>query len=105
MLTLAYRVFLSHSSRDKRWVEWIQENAKGIGVDVYLAEHDVQAGRQLSEKEAIGQCNALLVLLTDNSQSSTYVHQEIGTAVGLGKLIIPLVQPGVECGAMLQGKE
>lgn len=58
-------------------------------------------------KQAIARADALVVLLTKDGQASSYVQQEIGFAEAKGKLIVPLVEPGVsEQGlAMLQGRE
>jgi hypothetical protein len=49
----------------------------------------------------------LVVLLTLHSQYSPYVQQEIGVAEGKGKLVIPMVQPGVDprALAMLEGRQ
>jgi hypothetical protein len=106
---MGYRIFLSHSSRDSVWVNWIKENARRIAVEVYCYEHDPQPGKVVADKlkAAIGDCDALVVLLTANSRFSAYVQQEIGFAERAGKLIIPLVQPGVgpESLAMLEGRE
>lgn len=106
---MAYKIFLSHSSPDEDWVKWIAVNARGIGVDVYLYEHDVQPGMPIAEKikQAIEDSDALVVLLTDNSQFSAYVQQEIGFAEASAKLIIPLVQPSIsnQSLAMLEGRE
>jgi nucleoside 2-deoxyribosyltransferase len=106
---MAYKVFLSHSSVDTKWVRSIAINAEQVGVEVYLYEHDPQPGRLVADKveAAIQSCDALVVLLTRNSESSPYVQQEVGYAKALKKVIIPLVQPGVskEKLAMLQGIE
>ena len=106
---MAYKVFLSHSSVDAKWVRWIAINAQQVGVEVYLYEHDPQPGRLVADKieAAIQSCDALVVLLTGNSESSPYVQQEVGYAKGLKKVVVPLVQPGVsqEKLAMLQGIE
>lgn len=105
---MAYSVFLSHSSADSKWVRWIKANAQSIGISVYLYEHDPQPGRLIADKvrAAIQQCDAMVVLLTTSGQSSTYVQQEIGAAKMAKKLIIPLVQPGIDANlAMLQGVE
>jgi len=106
---MRYRIFLSHSSADGAWVNWIAENARKIGVEVYCYEHDPQPGKLIAEKlkVAINERDALVVLLTANSRFSAYVQQEIGFAERAGKLIIPLVQPGVgpESLAMLEGRE
>ena len=106
---MAYKVFLSHSSADAKWVRWIAGNAEQVGLEVYLYEHDPQPGRLVSDKieSAIQSCDAVVVLLTGNSESSPYVHQEVGCAKGMKKVVVPLVQPGVskEKLAMLQGIE
>lgn len=102
-------IFFSHSTRDRRWCEWLAADAAKFGVTAYLAEHDPQPGRQLAEKvkRNIGKCNALVVLLTENSVSSSYVQQEVGWALAKDKLVIPLIQPGIPSTrlAMLQGVE
>jgi|ERR1700691_4007586 len=56
---------------------------------------------------AINASEAVVVLVSQNSDGSQWVHQEIGCAVHAKKLIIPLVQPGTasETLAMLQGVE
>lgn len=106
---MLYEVFLSHSGADRDWAKWIHYHAKTFGIYIYLFEHDTQPGIPISNKiqQAIQKSKALVVLLTLNSQFSTYVQQEIGFAEGKGKLIIPLVQPGTsqESLAMLQGRE
>jgi hypothetical protein len=106
---MAYKVFLSHSSADAKWVTWIAGNAQQVGIEIYLYEYDPQPGRLLSDKieTAIQSSDALVVLLTAHSELSAYVQQEVGYAKALKKVVVPLVQPGVsdEKLAMLQGIE
>ncbi len=106
---MAYNIFLSHSKADLKWVKWIADNARNIDINVYMYEHDIQPGTSVAEKvqSAIENCQALVVLLTPNSEYSPYVQQEIGFAHAKDKPIIPLVQPGVSqnCLAMLAGME
>lgn len=102
------RVFLSHSSKDMLAVERIRAQAEASGVDVYIAEHDVRAGERLGEKilSELRRSDAVVVLLTDNSATAPFVHQEIGAARQGEKLIVPLVQKGLQMDlAMLQGVE
>jgi len=103
------RIFLSHNTRDCEWCEWLKASAEEVGVMAYLAEHDVRPGTSLAVKVmgAIDHSEAVVVLISDNSVDAPYVHQEIGYALRAGKLIIPLVQPGIapEKLAMLQGVE
>jgi len=104
-----YTVFLSHNAADAQWVKLIAENASRVGIEVYLYEHDPRPGQMVAEKvqTAIKDCDALVVLLTANSQFSAYVQQEIGSARALQKPVIPLVEPGFDrrCLAMLEGIE
>lgn len=85
----------------------LRDQAAAAGMDVYLAEHDVQPGQSLAEKIrlAILQSDAVVVLLTKAGAASAYVQQEIGVAVAAGKPLVPIVQDGPENLAMLDGVE
>ncbi len=100
---------MSHSGDDAEWVKWLANHAANIGIEPYMYQHDQQAGRYISDKvqAAIINSSAVVVFLTVNSQYSAYVQQEIGFAEGRSKLIIPLVQPGIDARvlAMLTGRE
>lgn len=103
------QIFFSHNTRDREWCEGLRESARPLGIDVYLAEHDNQPGRNLAEKvtKALDTSHAVVVLISANSVSAPYVNQEIGYALKAKKLIIPLVQSGIAVDelAMLQGIE
>lgn len=105
----AVPIFFSHSNDDRRWCELLATDAEQIGVTAYLAEHDPHAGTPLADKVKtnITNAKAVVVFLTNNSEGSAYVHQEVGYALARGKLVIPVVQPGLPPGrlAMLQGLE
>lgn len=109
MVDITCSVFFSHSSADRGWVQHLAHQASTSGVGVYLAEHDVQPGLQLSDKviRAIEGCNAMMVLISKNSLQSPYVQQEIGVARRAGKLIIPVLMDDVagEDLGMLNGIE
>lgn len=102
-------IFLSHNTRDREWCEWLKASAGEMGISAYLAEHDLQPGKNLAAKvtAAIDRSQAVVVLLSDNSISAPYVNQEIGYALRAEKLIIPLVAPTIRAEqlAMLQGVE
>lgn len=103
------RVFFSHSSHDADWVQRVAAQATAAGVEVYLAEHDVSPGQQVSDKvtEAIEASDAVIVLLSNYSLASIYVQQEIGVAHHAGKLVIPILMGevvGTDLG-ILNGRE
>lgn len=101
------KVFLSHSSGDAEAVDMFRGQAAAAGMEVYLAEHDVQPGESLAEKvqKAIRRSDAIVVLLTKSGAASAYVHQEVGVAIEAGKPVIPIVEKGVSNLAMLGGIE
>jgi len=106
---MAYRVFLSHNSRDRIPCERIRKEGRRIGVTVYMYEFDRRPGTNLSEKirGEIRNSDAVIVLLTKASARSAYVHQEIGYAEGMEKPIIPVVENVIRESdlAMLKGRE
>lgn len=106
---MAYRAFLSHSSSDAALAKRLEALAGIAGVELYLAEHDLRPGKQLSKKvqAAIRQSDLVVVLLTRNSYSSAYVQQEIGYAISSEKHVLPVVERSVPptALAMLEGTE
>lgn len=75
---------------------------------VYLAEEDVQLGTLVTGKvqAAIRRSDAVVVLITQQSETSAWVNHEIGYALR-DKLVIPLVEVGVDMSrfGMLAGYE
>jgi nucleoside 2-deoxyribosyltransferase len=106
---MPYRIFLSHSARDLALVLAVKSQVEAIGVSVYLYEEHSAPGEALTQKlqQAIREHDALLALLTPNSAPRSYVHQEIGFALGKGKPAVALVVPGVleDVLAMLSERE
>jgi TIR domain-containing protein len=106
---MGYGIFLSHTATDAPWVKWIASHVRAAGIEAYLYEHDPRPGREIAGKVKanIQVCDSLVVFLSENSRFSPYVQQEIGFAEASRKLIIPLVQPGLDqrALAMLQGRE
>jgi TIR domain len=94
----APRFFLSHSMLDASEVEKLHETIAGLGVSVYLAENDPQPGVNLASKvlAEIKASDAVIVLLAEGGASSPWVQQEIGAAMAAGKLVVPIVQAGVD---------
>jgi hypothetical protein len=101
--------FLSHSMKDGPAVEMLRDHLDSLGVDLYLAEHDPQPGVSVVSKviAAIERSDAVVVLLTEAGATAPFVQQEIGAARHADKLIVPIVQEGVDTRmlAMLAGLE
>jgi len=103
------KVFLSHSTSDKKHIELVCQQLQALGIGIYLAEHDHQPGTVLAEKvrEAIHQSDAVIALITTTSVNSAYVQQEVGMAHECGKPIVPVVEKGIDTRQLgiLQGIE
>lgn len=103
------RIFLSHSAADRDIVQQVRSRIAAVGIDAYLFEHDPQPGAIVADKiqHELIRADAVVVIITPRSSVSSYVHQEIGFAVGSKKPVIPLVEKGTSetCLAMLKGIE
>lgn len=106
---MGYKVFVSHSTRDRELVTSIRNELKKAGMAVYLAEEHVQPGKNLPEKiiENIESSDCVVVVLTYLGSRSQYVNQEIGAARMINKPIIPMVEKKIEkeVGGLLAGLE
>jgi hypothetical protein len=106
------QLFISHSSKDREWVEQVRKRIEASGFRAYLAEYDLSGiGSDLSPKiqEEIKASAASVAVLTGNAAGSAIVREEIGFALGQGKLVVPLVTPEVAQSpaalGMLNGRE
>jgi hypothetical protein len=92
---------------DKPIVDLIHSQMEPFGIDCYIAERDWKFGESLSRKVevALKQSDCILALLTRGGSQSAYVNQEIGMASGQGKLVIPIVEDGVDLKGFQQGVE
>jgi TIR domain len=95
---VGFSIFLSHTSADLPLVTTIKGQVEAVGIKVYLYEEHSAPGRALTQRlqEAIREQDALVALLTPASVPRSYVHQEIGFALGRGMPAVALVVPGVE---------
>jgi hypothetical protein len=77
------------------------------GIECYIASRDHQLGREIPEKIAtnLRSSDSLVALLTEGGAHREWVNQEIGFARGIQKLVIPVVEMGVEPVGFLAGLE
>jgi nucleoside 2-deoxyribosyltransferase len=92
----AYRVFISHSHKDRwiaRQVVKLIEEAGGGRIHAFLDERDIEGGEPIAERvlKEIRKCNEFMVLLSQNSKDRPWVLIEIGVACGRGKPIIAIL--------------
>lgn len=85
-------VFVSYSSRDYSLVQEIVEIFRENNISIWMAPESIPVGSDYTESiyDAINNCSAFLLLLTDNSQSSKWVPKEMDLAITLDKVIFPV---------------
>ncbi len=104
---MAFSVFISHSVSDLNVVYqfkyWLEVN----GIGVYVADSQPQLGVPLPVKisNGIKQSDCVIAILTQNGDRSAWVNQEIGYAKATGKLVIPVVEEGVDPKGFVAGVE
>jgi len=74
--------FLSHSTRDRPFVEYLYQRLHASGLKVWYAPHDLSPGDHLDKQleDAIRVNDRVLLVLSRNSIRSTWVQRQILTA-------------------------
>ena len=104
---MAFKVFISHSTSDLgpvyQFKYWLEVNA----IQTYVAELYPQPGIVLPSKiaNAIDWSDCLIAIMTKDGDRSAWVNQEIGYAKRANKLIVPVVEYGVDLKGFLTGLE
>jgi hypothetical protein len=85
-----FRLFLSHSARDRRAVTKLKDQLVQYGVDGFVAHKDIGVTRQWQTEIMFGlrSMHGLVLLVTPQARSSEWVNQEIGFALGRGVQVI-----------------
>jgi nucleoside 2-deoxyribosyltransferase len=94
---MAYKVFMSHSTRDQRLVIALANVLSKFGINVSVAEWYLTPGQRFDKKvfAEIENSDCVVALLTQNGIRSNWVQQEIGYALKSRKPLIPLVEKGI----------
>lgn len=78
---MAYVVFVSHSHSDRWIARQIARCLEEVGVDAWLDEKSVDAGRVSAKiKDGIRESQELCVLVSSASLQSDWVKHEVGAA-------------------------
>lgn len=91
-------VFLSHAKEDRNFADRVCDILERMGINCFIYERFPEYGEYIPEiiKKNIIHYKTFVVLLTQNGVQSQVVNQEIGMAFALNKVIIPIVESGVE---------
>ena len=90
------RIFISHSSKNKRVAGRLGDDLAGVKVDLWLDRDELNGGDPLLDElqEALEACTHLLLLWSKPAAASRYVKAEWQAAYDLQKAIIPCLLDG-----------
>ena len=104
------KAFISHAfgEGDEPLANTLKEDLGAAGIDGYLAEKTQRYDLLISDKirQEIDESDWLVAVITERSQASASVHEEIGYALGKGVRVALMVEKGVkEGGVLVYGRE
>jgi hypothetical protein len=80
------RVFISHTSADHDFVEWLADRLESDGCDVWTDDVKLKIGDSIPEEvqKAIGSADYLIAVLSPTSVNRKWVKEELNTALAKG---------------------
>jgi hypothetical protein len=87
-----FRIFLSHTHDHKVEMAGLKMALLPYGIVAFVAHEDIKPTEEWEEVIEFGleTCDALLAYLTPDFIESRWTDQEVGMAIGKGKVIIPV---------------
>jgi hypothetical protein len=104
---MSYRVFISHSTSDLGLVYELKQWLEANGIEASVAQLSLSPGELMSERvrQGIAASDCVLVILSQDGGRSDLVNQEVGLAVGSQRLIVPIVEVGLQPKGFLEHRE
>ncbi|HKY96033.1 MAG TPA: toll/interleukin-1 receptor domain-containing protein [Kiloniellales bacterium] len=86
------RVFVSHAKEDSAVAERISGFLESRGVSCWIAPRDVPGGMEYGAAilQGIEESSVLLLVLSEQSNESQFVHREVERAVSKAKPVLPI---------------
>lgn len=86
-------VFISYSSAELAQAETVRNILEENGIPCWMAPRDIPGGSNYTKEIpiAIRNCQAFVLILSQNAQNSHWVLKELDTAVNCGKVILPFM--------------
>ena len=84
--------FISYSSRQQKDADRLRLLLHSNGIDTWMAPYDIPEGTVYADviNSAIEKAACFVLLLTEDTQNSTYVDKEVERALHYGKTIAPI---------------
>ena len=85
------QVFISYSTKDQLQAEAVRNVIEQNGITCWMAPRDIPGGSNYTKEipHAIRDCQAFVLMLSQNAQNSPWVLKELDRAVNEGKIILP----------------
>ena len=95
---MAYKVFVSHSTRDQGLVMALTNTLSKFGIEVSVGKWYLIPDQNVPQKDLnkIKKSDCVVALLTPNGIRSNWIHQEIRCALKAKRPLIPLVEKGTD---------
>lgn len=86
-------IFISYTREDQQAARLIADHLSHVGLSVFFDFEGIVAGDSWSDRigSALRSADAVVVLLSSNSRRSTYVQDELQTALDSKKLVVPVL--------------
>lgn len=87
-----FRLFITHVATQKTVAHQLKEHLEPFYVSCFVAHDDIEPTREWEDEieEALRSMDALAALLSSDFHASNWTDQEVGFAVGTGRLVLPL---------------
>ena len=91
-------IFVSYSQEDHDYVSRLVSDIKKFGIDVWMDRDRIVAGDKISSevKNAIKRSKSFLLVISDNSSVSNWVHWELDYARVCKLNIVPVIMQGTQ---------
>ena len=85
------RIFISYATPDLAYATTVKALLASLGFRSYLAEYDLRPGESFDRlMQELRSAQVLLVLWSEHARVSDWVPQEVGVAIGAGRLVLPV---------------
>ncbi|MBO7702998.1 MAG: TIR domain-containing protein [Solobacterium sp.] len=90
---MAADIFISYKSDEEEYAKRVRDVLEQNGISCWMAPDSIPVGSNYMKQipQAIENCKAMIVLVSEKSQHSTWVKNEFSQAVSKDKLVIPYV--------------
>jgi hypothetical protein len=87
-----FRLFITHPSKVKQFAHDLKAALAGYQIAAFVAHDDIEPTRewQAEIESALRTMDALTALITEDFVVSKWCDQEVGIAIGRGKLVVPV---------------